>query len=105
MQAGVDPAPRRTRPTCRQFLTAQARAVLCCDIVRRECPDRMLIADGRHLTTVPGAYSAHYNRHRPYRSLGQRPPAPRPMIPNLPAGTARRRPILGGLTSEYTQAA
>jgi hypothetical protein len=30
-QAGVDPAPRRTGPTWKQFLTAQARGILTCD--------------------------------------------------------------------------
>jgi putative transposase len=29
--AGVDPAPRRAGPTWRQFLTAQARAIIACD--------------------------------------------------------------------------
>jgi putative transposase len=31
-QAGVDPAPRRNGPTRRQFLTAQARSILACDV-------------------------------------------------------------------------
>jgi hypothetical protein len=30
-RAGVDPAPRRAGPSWRQFLTAQARGILCCD--------------------------------------------------------------------------
>jgi putative transposase len=30
-QAGVDPAPRRAGPTWKQFLTAQARAIVACD--------------------------------------------------------------------------
>ena len=30
-QAGVDPAPRRTGPSWKQFLTAQARGILACD--------------------------------------------------------------------------
>ena len=30
-QAGVDPAPRRTGPTWKQFLTAQAHTILACD--------------------------------------------------------------------------
>jgi hypothetical protein len=29
--AGIDPAPRRAGPTWRQFLTAQAHAILACD--------------------------------------------------------------------------
>jgi putative transposase len=31
--AGIDPAPRRSGPTWRQFLTAQAKAVLAVDFV------------------------------------------------------------------------
>jgi transposase len=42
--AGIDPAPRRSGPSWRQFLTAQAKAVLAVDFV----PDRLL----RHLRTV-----------------------------------------------------
>jgi transposase len=30
-RAGVDPAPRRDGPSWRQFLTAQARGIICCD--------------------------------------------------------------------------
>jgi transposase InsO family protein len=32
--AGIDPAPRRTGPTWKQFLTAQARGILAADFVR-----------------------------------------------------------------------
>jgi putative transposase len=31
--AGIDPAPRRTGPTWKQFLTAQARGILAVDFV------------------------------------------------------------------------
>jgi putative transposase len=31
--AGIDPAPRRTGPTWKQFLTAQARGMLAADLV------------------------------------------------------------------------
>ncbi len=205
--AGVDPAPRRTGPTWRQFLTAQAHGILACDFftvdtvvlkriyvlffvelatrevhiagvtahptgawvaqqarnllmdldqraddlrfllhdrdakftavfdtvftaagvdvirtpprapranayaerwvgtARRECLDRMLITGERHLAAVLDQYTAHYNQHRPHRSPGQRPPAPRSQIPNPAAADIQRRPILGGLINEYTQAA
>ena len=73
--------------------------------VRRECTDRMLIVGERHLTTVLGEYTTHYNEHRPHRSLGQRPLAPRSEIPDLTVARVRRRTLLQGLISEYAQAA
>ena len=42
--------------------------------VRRECLDRMLVVNRRHLEAVLREYVDHYNRHRPHRSLGQLPP-------------------------------
>jgi putative transposase len=70
---------------------------------RRECTDRLLIYNRRHLTYVLTEYVRHYNTHRPHRSLDQRPPLP------APAGTSPARPrvlqnrkILGGLLHEYT---
>jgi putative transposase len=73
--------------------------------VRRECTDHMLIAGEQHLAAVLASYTAHYNEHRPHRSLGQRPPEPRSQVPHLTAATVRRRPILDGLINEYAQAA
>jgi hypothetical protein len=77
-QAGVGPAPRRTGPTWKQFLTAQARTI---------------------------EYTKHYNSHRPHRSLGQRPPNPPPQVVDLSSVRVQQRPILGGLINEYSQAA
>jgi putative transposase len=44
--------------------------------VRRECLDRILIVNRRHLEKVLREFVEHYNRHRPHRSLGQRSPEP-----------------------------
>jgi putative transposase len=41
--------------------------------IRTEVTDRMLIFGERHLRTVLAAYAAHYNMHRPHRSLQLRP--------------------------------
>jgi putative transposase len=42
--------------------------------VRRELLDRLLIVGRRQLETVLADYVAHYNQHRPHRSLAQAPP-------------------------------
>jgi transposase InsO family protein len=73
--------------------------------VRRECTDRILIVGERHLATVLAQYTRHYNEHRPHRSLGQRPPRPPTEVVDLTTARVRRRPILGGLINEYSQAA
>jgi putative transposase len=66
----------------------------------------MLIAGERHLAVVLGEYTAHYNTHRPHRSLAQRPPEPRSGVADVAAAAkVDRRPILGGLINEYAQAA
>ena len=74
--------------------------------IRRECLDRMLIFNERHLVRVLDEYEDHYNSHRPHRALEQRPPMavgsnrlPRSAV------AVRRRDILGGLINEYRQAA
>jgi putative transposase len=38
--------------------------------VHRECLDQLLIVGRQHLVHVLRAYTEHYNRHRPHRSLG-----------------------------------
>jgi hypothetical protein len=72
---------------------------------RAECTDWMLIYDERHLRSVLGTYADHYNRHRPHQSRNQRPPDQETQTAaplNLPV---RRRKVLGGVISEYYQAA
>ncbi|MEV5574430.1 integrase core domain-containing protein [Spirillospora sp. NPDC052269] len=44
---------------------------------RREATDKILILGERHLRTVLIEYIDHYDRHRPHRTLEQRPPTPR----------------------------
>jgi len=42
--------------------------------VRRECLDRLLILNQRHLLAVLTEYATHDNVHRPHQSLGQSSP-------------------------------
>jgi putative transposase len=74
--------------------------------VRRELLDRMLTVSRRHLEAALSVYVAHYNQHRPHRSLGQAPPLG--VVPQLvPAADVRvvRLDRLGGLIHEYAQVA
>jgi hypothetical protein len=73
--------------------------------VRRECLDRLLIFNRRHLEQVLAEYVAHYNEHRPHRALDQRVPetsgpAPGPVREPDPL-RLRRNEVLGGLIKEY----
>ncbi len=73
---------------------------------RRECLDRMMIINERHLRLVLGEYVDHYNTHRPHRTLQQNPPAGRTR-PSVQGTSIRvlRRDRLGGLIHEYAQVA
>ena len=72
---------------------------------RTEVTGRILIFGQRHLRTILAQYEAHYNGRRPHRSRQLHPPRP----DHPPAGLSReriqRRPVLGGLISEYERAA
>jgi putative transposase len=71
--------------------------------VRRECLDRILIYNARHLLAVLRDY-----QHRPHQGRGQRPPhrdtLPAPVV-DLGAVRVRRRKVLHGLITECEQAA
>jgi transposase InsO family protein len=72
--------------------------------VRTEVTDRMLILGERHLRRILKDYARHYNR-RPHRALQLRPPRPDRHVIDLTRERIRRRPILGGLITEYEPAA
>ena len=77
--------------------------------LRRELLDRTIIWNQRQLQRLVIDYIAHYNMHRPHRSLGQRPP--RHTTPDnnttdhpLPLRLVRTTRC-DGLINEYKQAA
>ena len=74
--------------------------------IRRECLDRILIINRRHLEHVLRVYTAHYNQHRPHRSLSLQPPDEQPTagVP-VPVRRIHRHALLGGLINEYKAAA
>ena len=72
---------------------------------RTEVTDRMLIFGQRHLRTILAQYEAHYNGRRPHRSRQLRPPRPDHPPADLSQERIQRRPVLGGLISEYERAA
>jgi len=59
---------------------------------RRECLDHLLIIGPRHLAAVLQEYLAHYNTHRPHRSLHQYPPAGRTPAPRRDRSATAARP-------------
>jgi putative transposase len=72
---------------------------------RTEVTDRMLIFGQRHLRTILAQYQAHYNGRRPHRSRQLHPPRPDHPVADLSQERIKRRPVLGGLISEYERAA
>ena len=66
----------------------------------------MLIFNRRHLETVLAEYVAHFNDHRPHRTLNQAAPLhPLPPPASPSQLRVRRHDRLGGLIHEYTQVA
>ncbi len=70
--------------------------------LRRECLDWLIILGERHLVQVIREYFDHYNRARPHRALGLRPPEPPPI---LDGGLIVRTQRLHGLINKYSRAA
>ena len=98
--AGIDAV--RIPPRCPRANCFAERFVLT---ARTELTDRILIFGERHLRNVLARYAAHYNRRRPHRALHLRPPRPDHPAVALNSQRIRRRPVLGGLISEYERAA
>jgi putative transposase len=68
--------------------------------VRRECLDRILTYNTRHLRAVLGEYLTHYNGHRPHQGRWQRAPD-RDLLPapvtDLSGVRVRRKKVLHGV--------
>jgi putative transposase len=76
--------------------------------LRADCLDKMLIIGPAHLRAVLDEYVAHYNTHRPHRSLDLHAPAgPRLSMISGAVGDSHveRRAVLGDLINEYVLAA
>jgi putative transposase len=74
---------------------------------RREATDKILVLGERHLRTVLTEYIDHYDRHRPHRTLQQRPPDAPNNSPSPPSDPIKivRSARLSGLINEYSQVA
>jgi putative transposase len=68
---------------------------------RTEVTDRMLIFGPRHLGAILTQYEGHYNERRPHRSRQLRQPRPDHPVADPSQERIKRRPVLGGLISEY----
>lgn len=74
--------------------------------VKTECLDWILIVGPRHLQAVLRDYVEHYNRGRPHRGLELLCPESQPRARcRVPPANVHRRTRLGGLISEYHEAA
>ena len=75
--------------------------------VRRECTDRLLIYNERHLRRVLAEYEEHYNHHRPHRARDRRPPQPSSTsaLADRDKARLRREEVPSGLINEYRPAA
>ena len=57
--------------------------------IRRDCLDRVIPINERHLSGVVKEFVAHYNRGRPHMSLG--PGIPEPLQAEVPSGVDRHK--------------
>ena len=131
--AGIDPAPRLSGPTWRQFMHAQAAGILAADffhvdtVLLKRLYVLVFIEHGTRRMHLGGVtanptgewtvqqavlaeYQAHYNTARPHQGIAQRVPGderdgPCATVTDIDNHQIRRKPILKGLINEYTHAA
>jgi Integrase core domain len=95
----------RVVKTTVRSLRANSCAERFAGTLRRECLDHVLILGERHLRSVLAEYARHYNGHRPHQAPRQEPPLREPGHTVDITARIERRQILGGLISEYREAA
>jgi putative transposase len=94
--AGIDPAPERSSTTWADFLRSQAEGLLACDFFET------VTLFGARLY-ARGDRARQPENQDPGRQL--RPPRPDHLVADLSQERIQRRPVLGGLLSEYERAA
>ena len=97
---GTDPITTPPRaPKANAFAERWVRSV------RHELLDRTLIWNQRQLCALLSEYVAHYNEHRPHRSLDQDPPNGSTVTDIDTGRRVTRRSVCDGLINEYRPAA
>ena len=97
---GADPITTPPRaPKANAFAERWVRSV------RHELLDRTLIWNQRQLRRLLAEYVAHYNKHRPHRSLNQAPPGGSTVTEIDACHRVTRLTVCGGLINEYRPAA
>ena len=70
---------------------------------RLECLDKIIVVNQAHLRSVLTEYVEFYNTRRPHQGIGQQSPIIR--LPEKHEGPVLRRPLLGGIVSDYYRVA
>jgi putative transposase len=105
---GGDFVPRARRLGIETLLSpirapqANAVAERVIGTLRRECLDRLVVVNERHLRAILAEVVRFSNAERPHRTLRLQPPIP---VARASAGPIRSRAVLGGLQHAYERAA